>query len=91
MAYKRLSFYERCKIQAMMDEQGYQQKEIAEALGRSPSTISREFKRNKTIRWSHVFVVGFIVAIMLKILLIDGKNKNRILLNLLQPLNDLSD
>ena len=53
MAYKRLSFYERCKIQAM-DEQGYQQKEIAEALGRSPSTISREFKRNKTIRWSRI-------------------------------------
>ena len=37
-----------------MDEQGYQQKEIAEALGRSPSTISREFKRNKTIRLSRI-------------------------------------
>ena len=51
MAHNHLSYYERCKIQAM-DEQGYQQKEIAKALGRSPSTISREFKRNKTLRWS---------------------------------------
>lgn len=52
-SYKRINYYERCKIQAMW-EQGYQQKDIAEALARSPSTISREFKRNKTVRITRI-------------------------------------
>jgi transposase, IS30 family len=53
MAHKHLSYYERCKIQ-VLDEEGYDQKYIAQTLGRAPSTISREFKRNKTHRLSRV-------------------------------------
>lgn len=43
--YKHLSIKERFAI-AFMLEQGYEQSEIAEALARSPGTISRELKRN---------------------------------------------
>jgi len=43
--YKHLSIKERFAI-AFMLEHGYDQNEIAEALARSPGTISRELKRN---------------------------------------------
>ena len=45
MSYKHLNFVQLCKIAAFW-KAGYQQKEIATELGVSPSTISREIKRN---------------------------------------------
>jgi IS30 family transposase len=45
----RLSFEERCRIEAML-EGGLSQAAIARRLGRNPSTISRELRRNRTIR-----------------------------------------
>lgn len=45
----RLSFQERCRIEALVVA-GVSQAEIARRLGRSPSTISRELRRNRTIR-----------------------------------------
>ncbi|MBA3535440.1 MAG: IS30 family transposase [Tatlockia sp.] len=52
MSYKHLNFAQRCKISAFW-KAGYQQKEIAEEIGVSPSTISRELKRNS--RWNYVY------------------------------------
>jgi IS30 family transposase len=45
----RLSFEERCQIEAM-DEAGLSGQAIARKLNRSPSTISRELRRNRTVR-----------------------------------------
>lgn len=45
--YKHLQNIERDEISWMLAE-GYNQKEIAERLGRHPSTLSRELKRNGT-------------------------------------------
>jgi IS30 family transposase len=52
MSYKHLNFAQRCKIAAFW-KAGYLQKEIAAELGISPSTISRELKRNS--RWNYVY------------------------------------
>lgn len=52
MSYKHLTFVQRCKISAFW-KAGYQQKEIAAEIGVSPSTISRELKRNS--RWNYVY------------------------------------
>ncbi|MBU3071771.1 IS30 family transposase [Aestuariicella sp. G3-2] len=49
MSYKQLTEGERYQIYAM-NSVGCKQNEIAEQLGRSPSTISRELKRNKGLR-----------------------------------------
>jgi IS30 family transposase len=46
---RRLSFRERCRIEALLGA-GECQAEVARALGRSPATISRELRRNRTIR-----------------------------------------
>ena len=46
-----LTYLDRCRIQAMY-EQGHQQKSIAEAVGKHPSTVSRELSRNITVRHS---------------------------------------
>jgi IS30 family transposase len=46
MAYKHLRIEER-EIIAMMNRQGYSQADMARAIGRSPSTISRELNRNR--------------------------------------------
>lgn len=51
MSYKHLNFEQHCKIAAFW-KAGYFQKEIAAELGVSPSTISRELKRNS--RFSHI-------------------------------------
>ena len=45
----RLSFEERCRIEALVAA-GVSQAVIAERLGRHPSTISRELRRNRTVR-----------------------------------------
>jgi IS30 family transposase len=52
MSYKHLSFAQRCEISAFW-KAGYLQKEIAEEIGASSSTISRELKRNS--RWNNVY------------------------------------
>ena len=44
----RLSYEERCRIEAML-EVGLSQRTIADKLGRTPSTIGREIKRNKRV------------------------------------------
>ena len=43
--YKHLNFIDRCHISAM-NMKGMPQKEIAEKINVSPSTISRELRRN---------------------------------------------
>jgi IS30 family transposase len=45
----RLSFRDRCRIEAMR-EAGWSQAAIARKLERHPSTISRELRRNRTVR-----------------------------------------
>lgn len=45
--YKQLSLDERCTI-SILQKEGKSIRQIAAALARSPSTISREIKRNKT-------------------------------------------
>lgn len=45
MSYKHLTTFERARIGILL-EYGFDQKSIAKHLGRSPSTISREIKRN---------------------------------------------
>ncbi|MDR3443293.1 MAG: IS30 family transposase [Legionella sp.] len=52
MSYKHISFVQRCKI-SVLYKAGYLQKDIANELGISPSTISRELRRNK--RWNGVY------------------------------------
>ena len=49
MKYNQLTEVERYQIQAYL-KADYSQKEIAEALGRHPSTISREIRRNTGLR-----------------------------------------
>ena len=49
MSYHQLTEYERYQIYALK-KAGHSQKEIAELLGRSPSTISRELRHNKGLR-----------------------------------------
>ena len=45
MSYKQLTLKERYHISALL-KTGLRQKEIAEQIGVSPSTISRELRRN---------------------------------------------
>ncbi|MGQ3890221.1 transposase [Legionella sp. CNM-1927-20] len=52
MSYKHLNFAQCCKISAFW-KVGYLQKDIAREIGVSPSTISRELKRNR--RWNYVY------------------------------------
>ena len=47
--YTQLTRDERYQIYALR-KAGHSQKEIAEVLGRSPSTISRELRRNKGLK-----------------------------------------
>ena len=49
MNYKQLAENERYQIDAM-NKAGHSQKETAELLGRSASTISRELRRNRGLR-----------------------------------------
>lgn len=49
MNYHQLTENERYQIDAFI-KAGFTQKRIAEQLGRSPSTISRELKRNRGLR-----------------------------------------
>ena len=49
MNYKQRTENERCQIDAM-NQAGRSQKEIAEWLGRSTSTISRALRRNRGLR-----------------------------------------
>lgn len=49
MSYNQLTEGERYQIQSYL-KAGYTQKEIADALGRSPSTISRELSRNRGLK-----------------------------------------
>lgn len=49
MSYNQLTEGERYQIQSYL-KAGYTQKEIAEALGRNPSTICRELSRNRGLR-----------------------------------------
>lgn len=49
MSYSQLTENERYQIDALK-KVGFTQKEIADQLGRSPSTISRELKRNRGLR-----------------------------------------
>jgi IS30 family transposase len=48
-SYTQLSLHQRYQIQVLL-QAGKTQEEIAELLGRSPSTISRELKRNNPKR-----------------------------------------
>jgi IS30 family transposase len=52
MSYRHLSFEQRCKIAAFW-KAGYLQKTIAQEIGVSPATVSREIRRN--IRWNGVY------------------------------------
>ncbi|AUJ23242.1 hypothetical protein A21D_00127 [Virgibacillus dokdonensis] len=45
MSYKHLTTFERARIETLKD-QGISIRTIAKKLNRSPSTISRELKRN---------------------------------------------
>ena len=49
MNYKQLTEHERYQID-VMNQAGHSQKEIAELLGRSASTISRALRRNRGLR-----------------------------------------
>ena len=49
MSYNQLTGNERYQIYAM-NKAGHSQKETAELLGRSASTISRELRRNRGLR-----------------------------------------
>lgn len=49
MSYNQLTEGERYQIQSYL-KAGYTQKEIAEALGRNPSTICRELSRNRGLK-----------------------------------------
>src|SRR5690625_370852 len=49
MSYNQLTEGERYQIQCYL-KAGYTQKEIADALGRSPSTISSELSRNRGLK-----------------------------------------
>lgn len=51
MNYKQLTREERYQIEAYL-KIGLQNKEIARHLGRHPSTIGREIKRNRGLRGS---------------------------------------
>src|SRR3990167_2216348 len=53
MSYTELSVEERATIQ-VGQYQGLSQREIARMLGRSPSTISRELRRNRSLNWRYV-------------------------------------
>ena len=50
--YKQLSPEQRYTIECLLNE-GFNQKQIADIIGRSPSTISRELKRNVNKRGRH--------------------------------------
>jgi IS30 family transposase len=52
MAYGHLTYLQRCKIQAY-HQAGYYQNQIAKEIGVSPSTVSRELKRN--LRWNGAY------------------------------------
>lgn len=52
MSYTHLTLEERKKLEKFLSE-GKKQSEIARALGRSPSTISREIKRNRAKQKPH--------------------------------------
>jgi transposase, IS30 family len=52
MSYTHLTQEERYQIEELLSE-GFLQKDIAEQLGRSPSTLSRELKRNEGKRGWH--------------------------------------
>lgn len=52
MSYKQITPKNRNEISALL-RAGLKQKEIAQILGKDPSTISRELKRNKTKRCYH--------------------------------------
>lgn len=47
-----LTPYERCQMEALL-KRGDSQRTIGRALGRSPSTISRELRRNVGLRGYH--------------------------------------
>ena len=49
---KHLGFVKRCRIEALRDEK-YSYRSIAEVIGCSPSTISREINKHITIKKSH--------------------------------------
>ena len=49
MNYKQLTKNERCQIDAL-NKAGHSQKEIAEFLARSASTISQALRRNRSVR-----------------------------------------
>ena len=49
MSYTQLTEVERYQIQAFL-KAGYNQNMIAKELNRSPSTISRELRRNRGLR-----------------------------------------
>ncbi|MDP5211424.1 helix-turn-helix domain-containing protein, partial [Microbulbifer sp. 2205BS26-8] len=49
MSYHQLTEEERYQIYVLLKAE-HNQKEIAALLGRSPSTISRELKRNRGLR-----------------------------------------
>jgi transposase, IS30 family len=49
MSYHQLTEYERYQIYSLLKE-GLNQKQIAENIGRTPSTVSRELNRNKGLR-----------------------------------------
>ena len=53
MSYTELSVEERATIQ-VGQYQGLSQREIARMLGRSPSTISRELRRNRSLNGRYV-------------------------------------
>jgi IS30 family transposase len=48
MSYKQLSLNERHQIYGMHHEEKISFRVIAKKLGRSPSTITREYQRNQT-------------------------------------------
>lgn len=52
MSYQHLSYRQRCQLVAF-EKAGYLQKDIARELKISPSTVSRELKRNR--RWDYVY------------------------------------
>ena len=54
MNYHHLIIEERCCIREFY-KKGLSYRKIAELIGRSPSIVSREINRNRTLKWNALY------------------------------------